>query len=857
MSDSQPSPDSSQKDGAACGTSWRDAEHELRWAQEQFSSFMALLEQNNQVLKVIGDMEEKSQGDYLFDLNYIRTSLEDVRLAVREIIEQMMMLRGVRCEPLRERYAEIDAEIARLLPDRRPIEPCPFVMWFEELGRGHALNVGSKNAQLGEMKSRLGMPVPEGFAITAWAYKHLMDSNQLPDRIRSLIDSVDFRCYDDLVRVSEQVQAMVARTDVPHDLESAIYDCYDQLARRIGGGGIAVRSSGLGEDSLFSFAGQYATFLNVGRDDLIRTYREVIASKFTPQAIYYYLSHALGETDLAMSVGCVEMVDAESSGVIYTRDPVQPERDTLLIHAVLGLGEFLVDGTLTPDVYRLAREDLHMVEKTVAVKAQRLGMGPDGGTVREPVPPSERQRPSLRDDQLAGLAMLGKRLEEHYGVPQDIEWAIDPRGQPYLLQTRPLQIIARTQEPEPVDTQEMVVLLSGATTACPGAGSGPVTHVRSNRDLSEVQEGTVVVAPNPFPGLITVMDKARALVTEVGGVASHMATLAREYRVPTLVGVRGATGLETGRVVTVDASGGIIVDGDQPALIEARRAEASNLFEDTPLFRGFKQILNLVAPLHMLHPSDPSFVPANCRTLHDITRYAHQKAMEEMFCRMSNLDGTAEFGQHLESDIPLPVRVLYVDRPPSQVCRQDTLSEQEFGSGPMEAFWTGVRKQGWPSGPTLSKKRFKNVLKTRDSQHGPSAYAVKSYAVLGANYMMLSLHLGYHFTTIEALCTPDTNKNYVRMQHKDGGASLERRVRRIRLVASLLSHIGFENASQADFLDATFTYADCETIHSKLELLGRITMLTKQLDMALSNDAITEWYTKDILRKLGLVDGRG
>lgn len=840
---------------AACGTSWRDAEHELRWVQEQFKSFMALLEQNNQVLKVIGDMEEKSQGEYLFDLNYIRTSLEEVRQAVREIIEQMMMLRGDRCEPLRQRYAEIDAEIARLLPDRRPIEPCPYVMWLEELGRGNALNVGSKNAQLGEMK-RLGMPVPEGFAITAWAYKHLMDFNQLPDRIRSLVDSVDFRCYDDLVRVSDQVRAMVARTDVPPDLETAIYEAYDVLAERIGGAGIAVRSSGLGEDSLFSFAGQYATFLNVRRQDLVRTYREVIASKFTPQAIYYYLSHALSETDLAMSVGCVEMVDAASSGVIYTRDPVQPDHDTLLIHAVLGLGEFLVDGTLTPDVFRLAREDLRVLEKTVAHKAQRLAMGADGGTVCEPVPGSERQHASLGDAHLAVLAGLGKRLEEHYGVPQDIEWAVDPRGQPYLLQTRPLQIIARTQEPEPVDTSGMRVLLSGATTACPGAGSGPVTHVRSNLDLSEVQEGTVVVAPNPFPGLITVMGKARALVTEVGGVASHMATLAREYRVPTLVGVRGATKLETGREVTVDASCGVIVDGDQPALIEARRAEASNLFEDTPLFRGFKQILNLVAPLHLLHPSDPSFVPSNCRTLHDITRFAHQKAMEEMFCRMSNLEGTAEFGQHLESDIPLPVRVLYVDRPPSQVSRQDRLTDQDFGSGPMEAFWTGVRQQGWPSGPTPSKPPFKNVLKTRDSNRGVSSYTVKSYAVLGSNYMMLCLHLGYHFTTIEALCTQDTNKNYVRMQYKDGGASLERRVRRIRLVATLLSHIGFENASQADFLDASFTYADCRTMREKLEMLGRITMLTKQLDMALSNDAITEWYTKDFLKKLGLLDER-
>lgn len=830
-----------------------DAENQLRAVQEQFRSFLALLEQNNAVLKVIGDMEEKSQGEYLFDLNYIRTSLEDVRRAVHEIIEQMIMLRGERCEPLRQRFAKIDAEIARLLPDRRPIEPTPFVLWFEQLGREHALSVGSKNAQLGEMKSRLGLPVPEGFAITAWAYKHFLDANQLRERIRRLIDAIDFHCYADLVRVSEEVRAMVAAADMPGDLAAAIEQAYDELDERIEGVGIAVRSSGLGEDSLFSFAGQYATFLNVRRDDLVRTYRRVVASKFTPQAIYYFLSHALSESDLAMSVGCVEMVDAEASGVIYTRDPIEPDKNSLLVHAVLGLGEMLVDGTLTPDVFRVDRKSLRVLESTIAPKLERLQMLPGGGTAREMVPESLRLDPSLRTETIEALARYGLALESHYGAPQDIEWAVDPRARPYLLQTRPLQIVKRSRKPARVDLRDQIIILSGATTACPGAGSGPITQVRSNLDLGSVQEG-VVVAPNPFPGLITVMGKARALVTEVGGVASHMATLAREYRVPTLVGAKGATALEPGRVVTVDASGGVIVDGDQPDLIAMRRAEAANMFEDTPLFQGFRHILDLVAPLHMLHPSDPSFIPENCQTLHDITRYAHQKAMEEMFCRVSNMEGTAQFGQHFVSDIPLPVRLLFVDRPPSQLGRQEYVHENDVGSAPFAAIWSGMREQGWPSGPDKNAK-FTRVFKTMNSNREATTYAVKSYAVLGADYMMLCLHLGYHFTTIESLCTGDTSKNYIRMQYKDGGASLSRRIRRIRLVASLLSHLGFDNASQADFLDATFTYADCATMREKLRMLGRITMLTKQLDMALSNDAITEWYTKDFLKKLGLATG--
>ena len=839
---------------SVCDRPSRGAEDQLRRVQEQFRNFLTLLEQNNQVLKVIGDMEEKSQGDYLFDLNYIRSSLRDVRQAVREIIEQMIMLGGDRYEPLRARYGEIDAEIAHLLPDERPIAQTPFTMHFVTLRREHALSVGSKNAQLGEMKARLGLRVPDGFAITAWAYKHFLRAHGLQERIRSQIDRVDFRHYDDLVRVSDDVRSMVASSEVPRDLADEIQRAFEALALRCGSERVAMRSSGLGEDSLFSFAGQYATFLNVGPSDVIGAYRAVVASKFTPQAIYYFLSHALSEGDLAMSVGCVEMVDAAVSGVIYTRDPVDTKTDTVLIHAVLGLGEFLVDGTLTPDVFRLDRADGRVLEQQIAPKRVRLVMGEDGGTEEAEVPEREQNLASLDDEMLKQLAEIGERVEAHYGAPQDIEWAVDRRGRAYLLQTRPLRVIDH-EPPVAVDVGQMRVLLSGGTTACPGAGDGPIMHVKSNRDLGEVVDGSVVVAPNPFPGLITVMEKARALVTEVGGVASHMATLAREYRIPTLVGASGATSLPAGMTVTVDATGGTIVEGRQPELIAARQSAAAHLFEDTPLFQGFKQILTLVAPLAMLHPSDPTFLPERCRTLHDITRYAHQKAMEEMFCRVSNLESSAQFGQTFVSELPLPLRVLFVDRPMDALGEDKVLSAEDLGTGPISAIWAGMREQGWPSGPTESMRTFPAAFATHGGSRNPDAFAVKSFAVLGESYMMLCLHLGYHFTTIEALCTEDANKNYIRMQYKDGGASLERRVRRIRLVASLLSHIGFDNASQADFLDATFTYADCETMREKLRLLGRITLMTKQLDMALSNDTITAWYTKDYLAKLGLVGG--
>jgi len=841
-------------------TDLSDRDETLRCVQEQFASFQRLLDRNNHVLKVIGDMEEKALGEYLFDLNYVRTCLRAVREGVCEIIEQMILLGGDAYEPLRERYEVIDRSIARLLPGSRPVPETPFVIGFDRLRAADALAVGNKNAQLGELL-HLGVPVPPGFAITAWAYKRFLDAGGLADRIRKCLEIVDIRSYDALVRMTDHVQSLVLAAPLPPDIIRSIEDAAATLARHAPDARVAVRSSGIGEDSVFSFAGQYATFLNVPVADVADVYRRVVASKFTPQAVYYFLSHALTEAELAMSVGCVAMVDARAAGVLYTRDPLHPEADVLLVHAVLGLGESLVDGSVSPDEFRVSRSDLRLVDSVVVHKSSRLTLNAEGGTCVEPVPEGDRTAPSIDEAIIRELAGYALRIEKHYGKAQDIEWAVDRKGKVYLLQTRPLHLVPAERPSAPPSAPASLVpkgrvLLEGGTPACPGAGAGRVSQVTTSQQLGAVPDGAVVIAPNPFPGLITVMGKARALVTEVGGVASHMATLAREYRIPTIVGMHQATSLPDGMLVTVDATAGRVLEGVDADLVDARRRQAAHSFEDLPLFRGFRAILELVAPLHLLHPSDPGFTPANCKTLHDITRFAHQCAMSEIFSRVSELESRTAVGLQLVSSLPLPVVLIFIDRPMAGLGQGGRIRIDEVESSPFLAFWQGMTHQGWPSGPSPEGTGFQSVLATHDGGRTTEGYAIKSFAVLARSYMMLSLHLGYHFTTIEAMSAEEPSKNYIRLQYKDGGASLQRRVRRIRLVASLLGRMGFENASEADFLDASLSYEEAAEIQRKLVLLGRIVLMTKQLDMALSNDRITEWYTRDFAKRLGLDGGK-
>jgi pyruvate,water dikinase len=827
----------------------------LAEVQRRFSAFLALLDGNKRVLQVIADLEEKSQGEHLFDVNYIRASLGTLRLGIGDIVDRMVELGGEAYLPLRERQAAIFGRIEEVLEGRRPLPEDDYTIPLRELGRERTSSVGGKAAQLGELGSRLGLPIPDGFAISAWAYKRFVDENRLQERIGQHIDGLDVRQNQDLERASAAVQAMILESPVPDDLARAIESACRDVTRRAQATRLALRSSAVGEDSQWSFAGQYRTLLGVCPDDVVEGYRQVLAGKFCPEAIYYLLSHDLKEHELAMSVACVAMVDAVASGVIYTRDPVRPEDGSLLVQSVFGLGQYLVDGTLTPDLFRLSRSDGSIREVELADQPVRLVLQPDGTVTAEDVPEALRSAPSVSDDQLRALAACAVRIDEHYGTPQDIEWAVDRDGQLRLLQTRPLRVACPSRASTAVDVSGIQVLSSGGTTVCLGAGAGPVCVVHGPGDLGRVPDGAVVVSPRPFPGLVTVMGRARAIVTEVGGVASHMATLAREHRIPALGGVVSATELPEGARVTVDATTGVILAGEHPELVAARRPEVE-LFEDTAIFELLERVLVWVVPLHLLHPSAPEFRAERCQTLHDITRFAHQRAMEEIFKGATEKEPGERLGRRLETRIPLEVHLIYMDRPARGAEIRRPVNEEQLGSAPLQAFWDGVREEGWPAhARPVDLSGFVSVVSTQMGTGSREGFAKASFALLSQQYMLLSLHLGYHFTTFEAMCSDEESKNYIRMQFKGGGASTDRRVRRIALMTEILSRLGFEHASKGDFLDSLASYEDAPAILAKLRQLGRLSMLTKQLDMALSNDAVARWYTEDIARKLGLPPG--
>lgn len=832
----------------------KDPSSALNALQEKFKAFLSLLETNHQVLKIIADMEEKTEGEYLFDINYIRTSLDEIRSGVSSIIEDMITLGGERYAVLRDRYREIDSNTESLFSGNHPIPKDEFTLPLDRIGRERAGSVGSKSAQIGELR-KLGLPTPDGFAITAWAYKHFLDANDLQDRISEKLHSLDIKSYEQLVSVSDEIQATIKSCKIPEDLATAIGESLQDLSARTPSKRFALRSSAIGEDTRLSFAGQYVTLLNLSGSNIPAGYPRILAGKFSPRAIYYMLSHKLTESDLGMSICCMEMVEASASGVIYTQDPVRQDKSHMIVSSIFGLGKFLVDGTITPDVFRLDLEDGSVIESHIAKKPVRLVFGPDDGVVEEQVPAEEQERSSITDGQLATLYDLAVSVQAHYGSPQDIEWAIDGEGGVFLIQTRPLRVIPAAKDYPPPDLSGIEALLSEGTTVCPGAGIGPVFPVATVGDLDRVPEGAVLVAPHAFPGLITIMNRINALVTETGSTASHTATIAREYRLPTLVGVPKALALPEGTMVTVDATAGVVYAGAHETLVEAREPEYE-LFEDIDLFRLLGDLLANITPLNLIQPDSAGFVPDNCRTYHDITRFAHQKATDELFRTATAMEGKNRLGSKLKSSIPLHMNIIYLDRDP-RIGAGEWIEEDDLASIPMKAFWEGVKKERWvQENRSFKVKDFVALVASSTAASTQLEYSDNSFAILSREYMIAGLHMGYHFTSIEAMCTEDTNKNFIRMHYKEGGASYDRRIRRTRLIARLFTEMGFENFSKGDFLDSRLSHQDASAILKKLDLVGRLMIMTKQLDMVLSNDAIAQWYVEEFMKKLGMTGSK-
>ncbi len=820
---------------------------------EKYRHFQRLLAANNEVLALMTDMEEKLSGDYLFDFQYIRSSVDHLRDETMALVASLNNMGGNRYQNLTRVAEHILAEVEKVLNRRREIPLAPLVIAFADLNLSMAEVVGGKNANLGEVKNRTGLPVPPGFAISSYAYKVFLEYNHLAEEITGLLGRWSMEDLDTLARVSEELKAMIYAAEAPPELEAAMRQGYERLAAEVGARPLlAMRSSAVGEDLTFTFAGQYASYLNIPPEEMPARYKDTVASLFTPRALFYYKNKGFREEEMAMGVAVMPMISAKASGVLFTRhtDPRHP--DAALINAVWGLGKYAVTGKVNPDQYVVSYGDHGtVVERTVAAKDVMLVNLPGGGVVEERVPPELVHAPCLDEAQIGELMGWAETLENHYGKPQDVEWALDHEDRLWLLQSRPLHLPGKkVLEQRPRVFKDYPILLDQGTVACRGVGAGPVVMVKSEQDLRDFPAGAVLVARNTSPKYVTVMDRAAAIITDAGSPTGHMALLAREFKIPAILCTDKATRvLHPGQVVTVDANFNNVYEGVVQELLDTER-EGENDLADAPVFQTLKAVLKKVVPLHLLNPQDASFVPESCLSLHDVVRFAHEFSMVEMFKVSENeLEGALDLVE-LDTELPLKVRILDLGGGLKRGFRSKVKPLQIL-SVPFQAFLKGMMSMRWPQAKPANFQSLTSVFVSteEDVAQGAFPWRDQSYAVLSHNYMNFSIRLGYHLSTVEAYISDRVNDNYIAFHFKGGGSTPERRERRTRLIAEIIDHIDIHCQRKGDFIDARVAKYPAEDMARRLVLLGKLTVYTKQLDMVLFSEGIADWYVKDFLRE--------
>ncbi|MFD1635175.1 phosphoenolpyruvate synthase [Haloplanus ruber] len=440
------------------------------------------------------------------------------------------------------------------------------VAWLEDVRSTDLGTVGGKAASLGEL-TEAGLPVPPGFVVTAGTYRTFIEEAGIDEELFAAVD-VDSEDSAALAAAHERAHELIMETDVPASVREGILDAY----RSVGDGEafVAVRSSATAEDLPdASFAGQQETFLNVTEADLIERVKECWASLFSQRAIYYRNQQGFPHDEVDIAVVVQQMVDAEKSGVMFTSHPSTGD-PRIIIEAAWGLGEAVVSGAVSPDNYVVDRHTSEVETATVATKKlMHVKDEATGETVEREVPEDKRDQRVLTQAEIERLVELGETVEDHYGEPQDVEWAV-AGGEVYMLQSRPITTIdddgADADDADDGEGEGEGDHLISGLGASPGIASGPVRVVTKIDHLDQVRDGDIIVTEMTMPDMVPAMKRAAAIVTDEGGMTSHAAIVSRELGVPAVVGSGSATRvLEDGQVVTVDGEMGSVREGRDAA----------------------------------------------------------------------------------------------------------------------------------------------------------------------------------------------------------------------------------------------------------------------------------------------------
>ena len=802
----------------------------------------------------MAELEKVYYGGGSYRMAFVRSKISTILINVYKMISDILAMSDGKYADLETIFEKISNELDKIVARKHDFIQGPLILTLDKVRRADKDQAGEKMANLGEINALQGIVVPQGFVITASATRHFLTTEHIAE-INRLLQVFDSEDLDDLYKTCEEMQKIVMDAPLPADLEELLHAHFNRLeTESLSGCRVAMRSSALGEDTAgVSFAGLYSTFLNVEKHEIGDLYKKVIASKYGPRAIAYRRMRGYRHEDIEMCVGCLVMVDALVSGVIYSRDPGEQESEVMRINATAGIARGVVDGTTVTDLFLVGREKPFPVVFSEIRQSQDSGNEQLSGSA------------SLTYSQIRKLAETALQLENHFGQPQDVEWSYDHQGILYILQSRPIAATPASTKEKSRSMQKVVVpgdsvekpLIFGGISASGGIASGEAFLVDSGKEMRAFPRGAVLVLRHPLPEWAPLLGRASAVIAENGTEAGHLATVAREFGIPALFSLpRAMSVLTSGQTITVNSTGRAVYQGRREELLRQNVAKR-DIMAGSPVQRIVTEALQYITPLNLNDPTSSHFRSNWCETLHDITRFCHEKSVSEMFNygKEHRFDkGTAK---RLVGEVPLEWWVIDL----ADGFRQglDSGSKmvrvEDIVSLPMQAIWRGISAFPWEGPPPISARGFGEIIfqSTMRPDLDPSvasSMTTKNYFLISKNFCNLSVRLGYHYAMIEAYLSDLLTESYVTFRFKGGAADMRRKAVRAKLLADILLRYDFRVELRSDALLARVKKQPVEYLEQRLEILGYLITHSRQLDMVMTQPHAVEQYREKFLKDI-------
>ena len=853
--------------------------------KEKLRLFQNLLNSNDEALKLMGSLSELLVSGEPFSKGEIYTIFSNILTNTKEVTKSLSSMCGGKYNTLINYVNKIQDKCNDILTpgsfcsirydcdevnciDCKKIEienidstNIPYAYQVDEITIDHTREVGGKMSRLCEIHNRLLIPIPDGFCITTRFFEDFFAQGDLYDQIDKVISSIDYNDNAQVQQVSQVIQALIISSPISQLLENIILHKYDYLASKLGEVLISVRSSAVGEDDLhYSFAGLHYTALNVSKANIIDACFEVLISKYLPRSLVYRYLAGLRDIDMPMSIGCLQMIDSEVSGVLFTKDPLG-KRQGMIIHAVRGLGTKVVEGSVAPQEFIVNTSTFEVLKFNPGNQHYKSVPREVDGLHEEIIPDELLRIPCLNDHQIKEITEYALRIEKYFSTPQDIEWTINKEGKIYILQCRPLAVSATngSNNGRKITDQEIEakypVLIDEGACASLGVCSGKVFVMNRIKDLVNFQSGGILVVKKTLPEITRVLHKASGLIADIGNTTGHLSIIARELGIPVIVNTINATStLTEGMVVTIDAAHNRVYQGVAQELIQYHKSISSskNVFIKSPMHRSWENISKLVIHLNLTDPGSQEFAPENCKTLHDVTRFAHEYAMREMFSLYESAQYEDKHAYPLKFSVPLDIHVIDLGNGLINFEGKKHITPDNIISKPLLSLMKGMTAPGirWAGPLPIDLKGFTNLLMSNvvDSNRSDRDLGSKSYAIISDCYLNFFSRLGYHFSRLDAYASDELNNNYINFNFRGGAADPIRRMRRAKIITKVLETLNFTVSHRNDHVLATIRKIPSLLILDLLSEIGRLMGAVRNVDVTLTKDENIDKFVDAFLK---------